>query len=76
MKVKDKLEELEKTEGLEAFFILSQVGSFINFMEDAIYEIDDDDLTEKYGELQNMIQDKRIAIGEKELQEWPTKKSY
>jgi len=69
MKVKDKLEGLEKIKGLEDFFVLTQLASFINFMEDAVYEIDDDELTEKYGELQTMVQDKRIAIGEKELQE-------
>ena len=67
MKLKEKFEQLEKVPEAEQFFRISQIGSFINFMESAIYEIDDDEITEKFQALQDTIISKREALAEVEL---------
>ena len=67
MKLKEKLEALSKTDAIEEFFILNQVGSFINFMEDAVREIKDAEITEKFNELVTAIQSKREALSEMEI---------
>ncbi len=67
IKLKEKFEQLEKIPEAEQFFILSQVGSFMNFMESAISEIDNDDITEKFQDLLDIINEKREKLAEIEL---------
>lgn len=67
MKIKEKLEELSKIDKIEEFFIISQVGSFINFMEDAVREVNDSEITKKFRELQDAIDKKRETLSEIEL---------
>lgn len=67
MKLKEKLEALSKTDAIEEFFILNQFGSFLVFMGDAVREINDIEITEKYNELMNAIQSKRETLSEMEI---------
>ena len=71
MKVKDKLEEIVgiNEELINKFLEFNQVGSFFNFIEDAVNELHDKDLSEKFKELQELIIEKREEIGNKELEE-------
>lgn len=64
MKLREKFESLNKLPEMEKYFILSQVGSFINFMESAIHELDDPELIEKFDTLQTAIYEKREALAE------------
>lgn len=67
MKLKEKFEELGKIPEAEKFFGLSHIGSFINFMESAIHEVNDKEITEKYQSLQEMIISKRESMGDIEI---------
>jgi len=67
MKLKEKPESLSKIDAIERYITLNQVGSFINFMEDAIREVDDAEITEKFNELVFIIQSKRKALSEMEI---------
>lgn len=67
MKIKEKFEELNKLPEMEEYFIISQIGSFINFMESAIYEIDDPEINDKFDALQDAIIKKREALAKIEV---------
>lgn len=69
MKLKEKFEELERIPEAEQFFIVSQVGSFINLMEDAICEINDNAIVNKYKELQDLLNLRRKALSNIEIED-------
>jgi len=66
MKLKDKIKEIN-IDAIDKFLILNSVGSFFNFMEDAVLEIGDDEITEKFNELMKTIRSKRMALYEMEV---------
>ena len=71
MIIKDKIKEIAggHQELIGKFIELNQIGSFFNFMEEAIDEFDDKDLINKFSELQELIRKKREKIANTEIKE-------
>lgn len=71
MKVQEVLEKFHNTK-LEKAVHIGFVGSYLNFLEDAIDELDDEQIFDKYKELQDLIIDKREELGKQNLsyEEW------
>ena len=68
MKIKDKFEQLNKELGtdLDEFMGLTTFGTLLNLFEEGIEELRDEEITKKFGELLNLVLNKRIKLGEKE----------
>ena len=69
MKLSEKIEEIAKTgnEKIDEYMSLNVVGSMVNFLGDAIHEIEDEEIRKAYDELVNLIQEKRKVLWESEL---------
>ena len=69
MKLKDKIKEISGiNESLIGQFLeYNMVGSFLNFIEEAINELGDEEITKKFEELQELIMDKRKKLNETEI---------
>jgi len=66
VKLKEKIKEIP--DEIDKFLILNSIGSFFNFMEDAVLEIGDDEITEKFNELMSTIRSKRMILYEMEIE--------
>ena len=69
MKLKDKMKEIVgiNEELINEFLDYNLVGSFINFMDEAVAELGNKEISKKFGELQDLIMKKREELGETEL---------
>ena len=71
MKVQEALDKIYQTK-IEQAVKLGFIGSYLRFMDDAVLELDDTDIYDKYEELMDLILDKREKLVNEELsdKEW------
>lgn len=69
MILKDKIKEMigVNQEMIEEYFSYNMIGSYFNFMEDAVEELMNPELTKKFEEMQDIIRAKRKELENTEL---------
>lgn len=75
MKFTDMMNKFMKENNFDELFeelnALNYLGSFFNFMEEAVQELEDNEIRDKFNEIQDLITNKRRELLNKEIKENP-----